>query len=611
MDKTRLALLLAVFGLAFAQTPSFAGTAWAPATGSRYVQDQILVKFKPGVTAASRAQIGHNYGTLAMQSIGTQRDLVLTHLVPGQTVEQAIATLASDPNVEYAQPNYIYHALAYPRAIPTDPKYGQLWAANNTAQNITTGTYSPTTGTAGDDMNLERAWYYQSDCSSVVVAVVDTGVNYNATDLAANMWMGNANHGQNFATDGAAGDPMDLAGHGTHVAGIIAAKANNSIAGVGVCWSAQLMAVRVLDATGSGNTATISQGVNYAVTNGAKVINMSLGGTASDPTFSQAISDAQTAGVLVVVAAGNSAVDNDSTSNGHWPCNYTNPNLICVAALDQNYALATFSDWGATSVDVGAPGTNIYSTWAGSNATTVDPLNAGWFKNTTTAGGFVYGTASTSYGLLNSLNDPGSWPTGTYTANTTDQAWKNFNLNGVNSATLDIYGAIQVRSDGQGYIAQSSTGGNPFLPSSPAYLWGPAAADASQATSPTYAFLPTINLNNCLTTACTIGFELKTGSLLDLGVSIAFLQITTLTLNNASYNTIDGTSMATPEVAGVAALVWAHNPLYTYVDVVNAINNGGRSIAALSGKTTTGKAVDALGSLAYINPPTGIAVIVH
>ena len=87
--------------------------------------------------------------------------------------------------------------------------------------------------------------------------------------------------------------------------------------------------------------------------------------------------------------------------------------------------------------------------------------------------------------------------------------------------------------------------------------------------------------------------------------------ITTLTLTNTATNTISGTSMATPEVVGVAALVWAHNPSYTYADVANAIKNGGRSISALTGKTTTGKAVDALGALTYINPPTGIAVVVH
>ena len=104
---------------------------------------------------------------------------------------------------------------------------------------------------------------------------------------------------------------------------------------------------------------------------------------------------------------------------------------------------------------------------------------------------------------------------------------------------------------------------------------------------------------------------MKTGSTLDLGMSIAYFEITTMTLNTTSTNTIDGTSMATPEVAGVAALVWAYNPLYTYTDVANAIKMGGRSTSSLNGKTTTGKAVDALGALTYINQPTGVAVVVQ
>ena len=373
MNQTKLATLLAVLGLLLIQTPSYAGTEWAPASGSEYVKDQILVKFKSGLSAAARSLTAQTYGAQAIQAVGEQSDLVLAKLTPGQTVEQAVSAYANDPNVEYAQPNYIYHVLAYPRAIPTDPQYGQLWAANNIGQTIATGTYSPTTGTSGNDMNLERAWYTQTDCSSVVVAVVDTGINYNSTDLANEMWTDavDTKHGQNFSSDvaimGTNSDPMDLYGHGTHVAGIIGAQANNGFAGSGVCWKSKLMAVRVLDATGSGSTSAIVAGVNYAVAKGAKIINMSLGGTSSDPTFSTAITNAQTAGVLVVVAAGNSAADNDSASNGHWPCNYTQSNLICVAALDQNYALASFSDYGATSVDVGAPGTNIYSTWAGTN----------------------------------------------------------------------------------------------------------------------------------------------------------------------------------------------------------------------------------------------------
>lgn len=606
MNKNTFVSLLSGLSLLLAQTPSFAGNAFQPATDNQYVEDQVLVKFKPGVVAAARAQMAQTYGAQAMQTLGNQPDLVLANLTPGQTVAQAVSAYSNDPNVAYAQPNYIYHALA----VPTDPQYGQLWAAKNTGQTITTGTYLFTyNGTLGNDMNLESAWNVKTDCSTVVVAVLDTGINYNSTDLAANMWMGNVNHGQNFAADGAAGDPMDIAGHGTHVAGIIGATANNSIAGVGVCWTAKLMAVRVLDATGSGTTSSIVAGIAYAVTKGAKVINMSLGGTNFDQAFSDAITNAQNSNVLMVVAAGNSAVDNDTTP--HWPCNFTQTNLVCVAALDQNYALANFSNWGSTSVDVGAPGTNIYSTWAGTNAKITDLLNAGWFWNTTTAGGFFYGTASTPYGVFNALNDPGTWPSGLYTTNTTDHAWKTFDLSGTATASLGIYGAFHVTSDGGVAIAESSTGGDPFAPLTPAYLWVSYYTDVAPVSTPTYRFLPTIDLKNCRSAACTIGFKLKTGTTLDLGISIAYFQIKTLTLNNASYNTINGTSMATPEVAGVAALVWAHNPLYTYTDVANAIKNGGRSISALSGKTTTGKAVDAMGSLAYINPPTGISVVVH
>ncbi len=367
MNKTIIASLLTGLGLLLVQTSSFAAATWTSASGAQYVPDQVLVKFKPGVGAAARSQIVQTHGAKTMQAVGKQSKLVLANLAPGQSVEQAVKAYANDPNVEYAQPNYIYHALA----IPTDPQYGQLWAAKNTGQTISSGTYSPNFGTAGADMNLESAWDIQSDCSSVVVAVVDTGINYNSQDLSANMWTGNTNHGQNFATDGAAGDPMDLSGHGTHVAGIIAAAAN-SVGGVGVCWNAQLMAVRVLEAAGYGYTSSIVAGINYAVANGAKVINMSLGGGYYDAAMNTAITNAQTAGVLVVVAAGNSASNNDAAGSEVYPCNYTQANLICVAALDQNYALAYFSNFGVTNVDVGAPGTNIYSTWAGTNTTMTD-----------------------------------------------------------------------------------------------------------------------------------------------------------------------------------------------------------------------------------------------
>ncbi|HMG60332.1 MAG TPA: S8 family serine peptidase, partial [Burkholderiales bacterium] len=340
----------------------FAQPNWAAAAMSQYVPGEVLVKFKPAAVALVRTA-----------SVTTLGHTVLTHmerpgwthvkLAAGQSVTEALAAYRDDPNVEAVQPNYIYRAAR----MPSDTQYGQLWAFKNTGQTVTTGTYAPNSGMLGDDMNIEPAWDHITDCSGVVVAVVDSGVNYNQEDLVANMWNGGTNfpnHGWNYVNNN--NDPMDLDGHGTHVAGIIGAAGNNAKGSTGVCWRASIMAVRVLDATGSGNDATIIQGIDFAITNGARVISMSLGSDGSfDPAFSNAITTAQANDIVVIVSAGNKAKDNDAAGGAaHYPCNFTQPNLVCVAALDPNYALASFSNFGATSVDVGAPGTNILSTWA-------------------------------------------------------------------------------------------------------------------------------------------------------------------------------------------------------------------------------------------------------
>ena len=608
MKKLQRTSLLIGLGFLFIQAPAFAGTT-PRALGNQFSQDQILVKFKPKVAAAARTQMAQAYGAQTMQVLGNQADLVLAKLTAGQTVAQAVSAYQSDPNVEYAQPNYIYHALT----VPNDTQYGQLWAAKNTGQTVSGGSYTTNNpGTAGNDMNLEAAWSLKTDCSSVLVAVVDTGVNYNSTDLASNMWTGNpANsnlkHGQNFASDAATGagsDPMDLNGHGTHVAGIIGAVGNNATGGTGVCWQANIMAVRVLDASGSGSTSSIISGIGYAVNNGAKIINMSLGGTGPfDQAFSDAITAAQTGNVLVVVAAGNDAQNNETTP--HWPCNFTHANLICVAALDQKYALASFSDWGSTSVDVGAPGTNIYSTWAGTNTTVIADLNTPTFDPTGWLGSGWAGLNGTSSSYL--VTPTSSWGTALYSDSTDARVYKTFNLGTANSAVLEVYSAINVRTGDSFNINYMASSGDPFAGG------GTNVAALSNYHDGTKLYPGSVVITPCISVNCTIGFQLlpNADGNTDFGVAVTLLQITTLTNNTTSYNTISGTSMATPEVAGVAALVWAYNSLYTYADVANAVKNGGRATAALSGKTTTGKAVDALGALTYINKPTGVAVVVH
>lgn len=599
----------------------------APYAAQQYVPGDVLVKFK----STTSSQVKANTVSALGNSVHANLYKGLSHLKlsAGQSVESAVAAYNANPNVEYAQPNYIYHIAA----MPNDTNYGQQWAFKNTGQTITpiapaSSVPYPTNnpGTIGDDMNMALAWDHVTDCSSVVVAVIDTGVNYNHQDLAANMWNGGStypNHGYNFTSEGATNDPMDLNGHGTHVTGIIGAVGNNALGSTGVCWKANIMAVRVMDATGHGTTANIISGINFAVTNGAKVINMSLsGGSAFDQLYSDAITNAQSSDVVVVTAASNDGLDNDVTGNANYPCNFTNPNLICVAALDQSYALATFSNWGSTSVDVGAPGTNVLSAWSGSSTKISDPLDGtgiytSWQVSSSPAGNvFAFGNATPNVspyiGTVKSINYPGvaNWPTGYAPANTNSMLWTTINLAGLSAATLDTFGATQVVSDGGlGYFAMAynAAGGNPFA-GTPSYFPG------SPTAVPTAVFSAntTFSLANCLTSTCTVGFQIKTGSTTtNLGASLVGFTINALVINNTTYKLVDGTSMATPAVAGLATMLRAYNPKYTYTDVVSAIKNGGNAVSSLSGKTTTGKAVNAMKSLAYINQPTGLSATIQ
>lgn len=576
---------------------SLAAPFMSPKAG-QYVPGEVLVKFKPTVSTQSSKAAVATLGGVVHATLNN--NALRVKLGADQTVASAVAAYSGDPNVEYAQPNYVYHTTA----APNDPQYAQSWAYKNSGQAVTGGTYTPSSGATGNDMNVEPAWGHITDCSSVLVAVVDSGVNYNQEDLAGNMWatLAYPNHGANFSGEGAADDPMDFNGHGTHVAGIIGAVGNNGLGTTGVCWKASIMAVRVMDSTGSGTTASIIQGVNFAVTNGAKVINMSLGGNSTfDQAYSDAITYAQTFDAVVVVAAGNEASDNDATTV--YPCNFTHPNLICVAALDQNYALANFSNWGGTSVDVGAPGTNILNTWAGTSATINDTFITGWLVNN--AGwGLKALTADGGATSFNALINPATWGSN-YLASADDHVYKTFNLSGYNAATLNFYVGGVVNSGDTLSVAMSSTGGDPSATSAP-LIEG--MLDSPGQLSPI-----SLNVTQCTTPTCTIGYALQSAATSTgaTGPIVAGFSIDTLIFNTTTYKPENGTSMASPGVAGLATMLRAYNPQYTYADVVASIKNAGRAKASLTGKTTTGKAVDATASLAYISKPTGLTATVQ
>lgn len=579
----------------------------ALASGGQHVPGEVLVRFAEGTTARARSAALSSRGHSLVATLGSS-GWTQVRLRAGQSVEAAMAAYRNDAAVLQVQPNFLYHATT----APNDPHYGQQWGLKNTGQTITDALTQPggtalfyTTanpGTAGDDLNLEKAWGHITDCSGAVVAVVDSGVNYTHQDLAANMWNGGAQypkHGYNFV-DGN-DDPMDLNGHGTHVAGTIGAVGNNATGVSGVCWRATIMAVRVLDSGGTGSTAQIIQGITFAVEHGAKVINMSLGGGGSfDPAYSNAITTAQSADVLVVVAAGNDGKDNDGTT-ATYPCNFTQPNLLCVAALDQSFGLASFSNFGATSVDVGAPGTNILSTWTGTEVPPFhDSLNSGWSGSTTTGGGWDYGMPGGNACIV----DPSGYPSGGYNQNTDDRAYKTFSASGLDVLTLDVLFAADIADGDHLSAACSASGGDPFAGG---VLLGRVT---NVATYPNLTSL-SIDITPCESSTMSIGFQITSGNSSARGAAVCGLGLKGLAVDQASYNTIDGTSMATPATSGVAAMIRAYNPRYTAVDTLTAIELAGRPLTALTGKTTTGNAVDAMSSLAYIHPPTGVTVSVQ
>lgn len=229
--------------------------------------------------------------------------------------------------------------------FPNDPSFNKLWGLHNTGQ---------TGGTANADINAPEAWSYTTGSSSVIVAVIDTGVDAGHGDLTANTLSG-----YNFITSTAG--QTDDNGHGTHCAGTIGAVGNNGIGVTGVAWNVKILPLKFLDASGSGYTSNAVKAINYAKTNGAHIISNSWGGT----SYSQALKDAiDASNALFVCAAGNSGQNTDSTP--HYPSAYNSPNIISVAATDHRDALASFSNYGQNTVHVGAPGVSIYSTYPSS-----------------------------------------------------------------------------------------------------------------------------------------------------------------------------------------------------------------------------------------------------
>ncbi len=340
-----------------------------------HAADRLIIKFSDDVSESMIQTASSQYGIKVLRKFETT-GAYLIQVPKTLDLAKGIEALRKYNAVKYIQPDYIVEM----NAKPNDPEYSKLWGLKNSGQNG---------GEPGFDIGAEEIWDTTTGSKDIIVAVIDTGIDYNHADLKGNLWTNSGEipdngkdddgngiiddyYGINAKKDGTiTGDPMDDVSHGTHCAGTIGAVGNNGVGVVGVNWNVQIMALKSLGSDG-GTTATSITCMEYAINHKANVISMSLGSKDGTGPYVPAEYDmlnrARAAGILVVAAAGNAYKNNDKLP--HYPSDYSLDNIISVAAMDSKgkpmyFGPGSGTDWGATSVDVAAPGVDIYSTIPG------------------------------------------------------------------------------------------------------------------------------------------------------------------------------------------------------------------------------------------------------
>ncbi len=346
----------------------------------KYREGELLVKFKSDVIKTASAKLHQSIGASTLKSFQIIRNLELVGLPAGTSVKDAVIKYMSDPLVEYAEPNYIRQASA---TIPNDQFFHQQWALHNI------GAFAA--GSADADIDAVEAWDIHTGSGQIIIAVLDTGIDYNHADLSGNICLSSdACRGWNFVSNN--NNTMDDNGHGTLISGIIGAKGNNFTGMAGVMWNVKIMPMKFLDREGEGSIADEIAAIQYAISNGAKIINASYGGNQYSQAEFDAVSTANAAGVLLMAAAGNGGNDDIGDNNDfspQYPANYNLPNIISIAATDQTDRRASFSNFGLNSVHVAAPGVYILSTIP----TPIHPSGYFFFSGTSASTPHVSGLA--------------------------------------------------------------------------------------------------------------------------------------------------------------------------------------------------------------------------
>ena len=341
---------------------------------SRPGRPEVLVKFKPGVSLEAIDELTARLNDRVEDRIENAAGWESIDDLDNADTLQTVAQYLARPEVEWAEPNYDIELdqieSPLPPIRPTDPRFDEQWALANSGQRG---------GKQGADISAMHAWLTTTGTDKVVVAVLDSGVDYTHEDLAPNMWkrpasipayhdaeLGTIEDEDGFNAIDNSSDPMDENGHGTHCAGIIGAEGGNNIGITGVNWKIRIMPLKFMNAGGYGTTKDAIEAINYVIDRkkagvNVRIISASWGGTQRSRALEEVIRKAYENDILFVAAAGNSTVNNDRSP--HYPSSY--PNVLSVAALDRNDQLAKFSNWGVKSVAIAAPGVDILSTWLG------------------------------------------------------------------------------------------------------------------------------------------------------------------------------------------------------------------------------------------------------
>jgi thermitase len=577
------------------QAPGAGADGVAAATepaGDAVVPGEAIVRFEAGTSVAERQGARRGAGVELEERLVLPRAELVEVEGP---VGEAVARLEHQLGVAYAQPNYRYEATAVDP--PDDPRFAELWGLSGPAL--------PDPGVSALEAWEDPPGAGVPRGQGQVIAVVDTGVDLTHPDLAPNLWSnpgelpipdtldlpgGNGFvddvHGYDFVDDD--GDPDDYEFHGTHVAGTAAAVAGNAEGIAGVAPRAEIMAVRVLDGDGSGNSADIADGIAYAADAGADVVNLSLGGLAGagDSLVFSAIAAAAADDAVVVAAAGNEGADNDAEP--HTPCALPNPNMICVAALNRGGKLSSFSNFGPESVDIAAPGGGDVA--GGGILSARTDYGAPLFEDDFEAGfGGTWDTAASPGGILWAEEDEGT------SGLATDSPGSEYASDAISAlfaaGAVDLSGERGCRVD---FMTRYDV--EPFFDAfqAGAFSEGPFVFDVDEFDGSSGA-----------------GLEAESASISDLdGESDvhpvfrieadeevqgdgAHVDDVELVCRDSSYNTTNyvrfgGTSMAAPHVSGVVALVRAAAPGLSALDAIDAVLTGASAVPVADPARRTG-----------------------